>query len=201
MLVRHGETDWIGERLAGRQGGIHLNEKGRRQAEEVARMLAPLPIDAFYSSPLDRARETAEPAARAAGKEVQLMDELQEVDFGELEGKTFKELRGLPVWKQVHHQPSGVRYPGGESLTEVQQRGVAAVERIFPLHPRGTAALFSHSDTIRLILCRLLGMPLDSYLTLVVDPGSVSLIYRDEAVSKVLGINWPPGTPLALREK
>jgi probable phosphoglycerate mutase len=201
ILIRHGETDWIGERLAGRLAGIHLNEKGLRQAEEVARTLAPLAIDAFYSSPLERARETAEPAARAAGKNLRLMEQLQEVDFGELSGKTFKELRELPIWRQVHYEPSKVRYPGGESLLEVQQRAVSAVEEFFSLHPQGVVALFSHSDTIRLILCHFLRMPLDSYLKLAIDPASISLIYRSENHEKVLGVNLPPGTPIMLREK
>jgi broad specificity phosphatase PhoE len=200
ILIRHGETDWIGEKLAGRLPGVHLNGKGVLQAEAVARTLAPLTIDGFYSSPLERARETAEPAVCAARGELRLMDQLQEVDFGELTGKTFKQLRGVPIWKQVHRRPSAVRYPGGESLVEVQRRGISAVEKIIARHPAGLVAVFSHSDTIRLILCHILRMPLDSYVRLAVDPGAISLLQRSPDFEKVFGINLVPGSPILLRE-
>jgi probable phosphomutase (TIGR03848 family) len=199
LWVRHGETDWIGTRLAGRQPGIHLNEKGRRQAGEVAQMLAPLSIEAFYASPLERALETAEPAARAAGKPVQAMDNLQEVDFGELSGRTFEELRELPIWKQVRRQPSSVEFPGGETLLNVQRRAVAALAEICEGHPRGVVAVFSHSDTIRLMLCHILQIPLDFYPRLVIDPASVSLVLKNDKAQRILGINFPPGTPLSIQ--
>ena len=130
LLIRHGETDWLGERLAGRLPDIHLNAAGRAQADALAAMLRPIPLEAVYSSPLERAMETAEPAARAAGKPIITDPRLQEVDFGELAGKPFTELRGMPIWQDVHHTPAMVRYPGGESLTEAQDRAVRMVEEI-----------------------------------------------------------------------
>lgn len=199
LWIRHGETDWIGSRLAGRQPGIHLNDKGRRQAEEVAHMLSPLSIEAFYASPLERAIETAEPAARAAGKPVTVLENLHEVDFGELSGRTFEELRDLAIWKQVHREPSSVEYPGGESLQNVQRRAAEALEEIYARHPHAAVAVFSHSDTIRLMLCHILQTPLDFYPRLVIDPGSVSLVLKTEKSQRILGMNFPPGTPLSLR--
>lgn len=199
LWIRHGETDWIGARLAGRMPGIHLNKTGMRQAEEIARMLDPIPLDAFFSSPLERAMETAQPSACAAGKPIVVMESLQEVDFGELAGLTFDELREVALWKQVHYQPSTVKYPGGESLPEVQQRAVAAVGEIFTRYPHGVVALFTHSDTIRLVLCHFLKMPLDAYPGLVIDPASVSILLQTERAQKILGINLPPGSPLVVR--
>jgi broad specificity phosphatase PhoE len=199
LCVRHGETDWIGVRLAGRIQGIHLNEKGRRQAEELARMLSPLPVAAFYSSPLDRAMETAAPAAGAAGKPVEVLEALQEVDFGGLAGMTFEELRNLDIWKQAHREPGSVVFPGGESLYQVQARAVAALTEICASHPQGAVAVFSHSDTIRLLLCHVLHVPLDQYSRLIVDPATVSLILNTGKTLRVVGINLPPGTPLMLR--
>jgi probable phosphoglycerate mutase len=199
LWIRHGETDWIGVRLAGRAPGIHLNDKGRRQAEEVARMLGPLDVQAFCSSPLERAMETAQPAAQAAGKDIEVIDNLQEVDFGELTNRTFEELRELDIWRQAHRQPGSVVFPGGESLIRVQERAVEALRQVCARHPTGAVALFSHSDTIRLLLCSILQIPLDIYSRLVIDPASVSMVLHTEKTRRVLGMNYPPGTPLILR--
>jgi broad specificity phosphatase PhoE len=199
LLVRHAETDWLGERLAGRLPDVHLNAKGRENAERLAVMLRPLSIAAVYSSPLERAVETAEPTARAAGKSILRSDLLQEVDFGELAGKAFSELRETSLWKQVHHSPAEVRYPGGESLVEAQERGVRAIEEIRAQYETGTVALFTHSDTIRLVVAHFLRMPLAAYHALAADPASVSVLYYTREMVHVAGLNLPAGSPLKTR--
>jgi len=196
LLIRHGETDYLGERLAGRLPGIHLNAAGRAKAEAVAAMLKPLSLDAVYSSPLERAMETAEPTARAAGKEIRADDRLQEVDFGGLAGKPFSELRDLPIWKDVHLRPAEIRYPGGESLQDVQDRAVRMIRETAAGRESGIVAVFTHADTIRLALACFLSMPLAAYHALVVSPASVSVLSLKGAAVRVSGVNLPAGSPL-----
>jgi broad specificity phosphatase PhoE len=199
LLIRHGETDWLGERLASRLPDVHLNAKGRENAERLATMLKTLSIAAVYSSPLERAMETAEPTARAAGKSIVPCDLLQEVDFGELTGKAFSELRETNLWQQVHREPAEVKYPGGESLGEAQERAVRAVEEIHAEYESETVALFTHSDTIRLAVAHFLQMPLVAYHALVADPASVSVLYYTRKTIRVIGLNLPAGSPLTLK--
>jgi broad specificity phosphatase PhoE len=198
LLIRHGETDWLGERLAGRLPEIHLNARGREKADALAAMLRPIPLEKIYSSPLERAIETAEPTARAAGLQIIRDERLQEVDFGELTGKPFTELRGTPIWQEVHHTPAMVRYPGGESLADAQDRVVRMVEEIRAAAGHGNVALFTHADAIRLTLAHFLQMPLAAYHVLITDPASVSVILAGEKTIRVAGINLPAGSPLDL---
>jgi broad specificity phosphatase PhoE len=199
LLIRHGDTDWLGERLAGRLPDIHLNSAGRAQAEALAAMLRPIPLDAVYSSPLERAMETAAPTARAAGKRIIEDARLQEVDFGELSGKPFSELRGMPIWQDVHHTPAMVRYPGGESLLEAQDRSVKLLKEIRAGEGSGIVACFTHADTIRLTLAHLLQMPLAAYHMLTTDTASVSVVFITRKTIRVGGINWPAGSPLQVK--
>ncbi|MGB7538207.1 MAG: histidine phosphatase family protein [Anaerolineales bacterium] len=199
LLIRHGETDWLGTQLAGRLPDIHLNEAGRAQAEALAVMLRPIPLKMIYSSPLERALETAEPTARAAGKRIIEDERLQEVDFGELTGKPFTELRGMSIWQDIHHTPAMVRYPGGESLSEAQDRAVRMVEELRGVEDAGIVACFTHADTIRLTLAHLLHMPLAAYHTLVADPASISVVFITRKAVRVAGINLPAGSPLQVK--
>ena len=199
LLVRHGETDWLGERLAGRLPDIHLNAKGRENAELLGAMLKPLELAAVYSSPLERAMETAEPAANAAGKSILRSDLLQEVDFGELAGKPFSDLRETEIWRLAHRNPAEVTYPGGESLVEAQARVVRAIEEIHAQRETGIVALFTHSDTIRLAVAHYLRMPLLAYHALVADPASVSVLYYAKQTVHIAGLNVPAGSRLLMK--
>jgi broad specificity phosphatase PhoE len=199
LLVRHGETDWLGDRLAGQLPDVHLNAQGREKAELVATMLRSVPLDAIYSSPLERAVETAEPTARAAGKEIITDQRLQEVDFGELTGETFSALRELAIWQDVHHRPADVRYPGGESLQDVQNRAAQFIREIQTEYKSGIVVAFTHADTIRLALAHFLQMPLVAYHALVTDPASVSVLSLNQEAVRVIGFNLPPGSPLQVK--
>ena len=120
LLVRHGHTDAAGKRLTGRAPGVHLNELGRRQAERLVERLDGVRIDAIVSSPLERCRETAAPLAKARGRAVDVGRAWIEVGYGEWTGRSISQLRRTKLWRRVMFAPSNVRFPGGESLLEVQ---------------------------------------------------------------------------------
>ncbi len=176
LLVRHGATPTTGKVMPGRAPGLHLSEAGQAQAAAVAERLATLKLDAIYTSPLERARETAAPTAAATGLTPIEEPGLLEADVGEWTGKTLGSLARLKEWRGVHGSPSTFRFPGGESLAELQARVVAVLDRVHAAHPGGTVACFSHADPIRLGLVFALGAPLDAFGRVVVDTGSISAL-------------------------
>jgi probable phosphoglycerate mutase len=175
-LIRHGDTPAVGHFVAGRAAGVHLNDRGRRQVEELAEQLAGEPIRAVYSSPLERARETAEPLARRLGLAVQIVEELLELDFGHWTGKSFAELDPLPEWRRYNSFRGGTRIPGGELMLDVQARAVGFMQRLGAERPGEAVALVSHGDVIRSALLHYLGMPLDFYNRIEIGPASVSVV-------------------------
>lgn len=184
VLLRHATTPATGKRLGGRTPGVHLDERGIGQAEAAARRLAPLAIEAIYASPMERTRETARIVARAKGLPVRTERGLLEVDFGAWTDRPLAELRRLALWSTVQSSPSRVRFPKGESLREAQARAVDATERIAAAHPKGVVVLVSHADIIKTIVAHHLGMALDLFQRIVVDPASSSVL--------VLGTAHPP---------
>ncbi len=177
LLIRHGENEWVSTgKLAGRTPGVLLNERGREQAEQVAEFLADQPIEAVYSSPLDRCIETAEPLARQLGLTTIVEDALIEADYGEWQGLELKGLADTPEWSMVQHFPSVFRFPGGETLRQAQQRAVDGIERIVAQHPDGVIALFSHADVIRTVVAHYGGIPLDLFQRLQISTASVTTL-------------------------
>ncbi len=190
LLIRHGLNDWVGKRLAGRTPDVHLNEKGRNQAQIIVSVLKDLPIRSIYSSPLERAIETAQPLSLAKLLPVICNENLQEIDFGEWQGKTIKQLRKLKLWKLVHQEPENFRFPGGESFVEAQERLTSVIETFFSTHPEEEiVACFSHSDSIRLILANYLGLPLQNFHKIAVDTASISVLFRKNGETFVPYIN------------
>jgi probable phosphoglycerate mutase len=189
LLIRHAHTDTAGTRLTGWSRGVHLNERGRREASALTERLDGVPIAAIYASPLERCRETAAPIARARGLAISARRGLLEVDFGEWTGRTIAGLRRTKLWRVVQHAPSRIRFPGGESLLDVQARAVAEIERIASAHPRDTVAVVTHADVVRLALAHYAGMHLDDLQRLVVDPASVSVIALGEGSARLLKAN------------
>lgn len=191
LLVRHGETPTTGTVLPGRAPGLHLSDRGRTQADRVADRLAGLSVDAVYSSPLERARETA---ART-GLAVKHDDGLLECDFGEWTGAAIADLAVLPEWQTVQHSPSTFRFPGGESFPEMQARVVGAMEALCAAHAGGVVVCFSHADPIKAAVAHALGTPLDLFQRIVISPGSVSAISymagQDPAVLMVNSTSEP----------
>jgi probable phosphoglycerate mutase len=187
LLIRHGENYARKTRLVGRLPGIHLNQQGREQAEELARLLASAPIQAVFSSPLERAVETAEPLARALNLPVQTDPDLLEIDYGDWQGRTFKQIRRSKFWRQVGQNPAEIRFPGGETFREAQQRAVAALEKI--AQGRDMVAIVTHADMILLALAHYLNIPLNDFHRLEIQPASISVIELKDGRSRILHVN------------
>ena len=181
LLIRHGENNMVGKRLAGRLPGVHLNDNGKKQAQQLAQALCEAPIKAIYSSPLERAVETAEPLARELGLQIQIAPGLVELGYGDWQGKTLKQLGRLKLWKVVQEKPSEMRFPNGESFVEVQQRAVSELDRIVAAHEeKDLVACFTHGDIIRLVMAHYLGMPLDVFQRLAANTASISVVHVDK---------------------
>jgi probable phosphomutase (TIGR03848 family) len=190
LFVRHGVTPTTGAVLPGRAAGLHLADTGRQQAERTAERIAALPnVAAVYSSPLERARETAAPIARSLGVKVQVDRGLLECDFGDWTGRPLKELSKLPEWRTVQRYPSGFRFPGGESFAEMQGRMVATAVRLRALHEGRAVVLVSHADPIKAAVADALGTHLDLFQRIVVSPCSVTAVAYGVDGPTVLAVN------------
>ncbi len=188
LFVRHGVHDLIErEVIAGRQPDIHLNARGRKQAEQIAEALSTLPIDAIYCSPLERACETAKPLAAKLGLPLQIAEEFNEIDFGAWTNCAFAELENVPEWKQWNSFRSGSAAPGGESMVAVQARAVRKVSELRTRHSFVT--IFTHGDIIRAVVAHFLGVHLDLFLRIEIDPASASWIELHEAAVRVRLVN------------
>jgi probable phosphomutase (TIGR03848 family) len=188
LLVRHGHTDVAGKVLTGQTAGVHLTERGREQARALAERLEGLPVDAIYSSPLERCRETAAPLARGRGLPVRIRRDLIEPDFGEWTGRSIRQLARTKLWRSVQHTPSSFRFPGGESLRGVQARSIDAIRAIGTDHPDGTVVV-THADVVRMVLADLAGLHLDLYQRLSVEPGSISAVALSDGHARILKVS------------
>ena len=190
LLVRHGTTPTTGKVLPGRARGLHLADTGRAQAEAVAERIGVLPkVSAVYASPLERTKETAAPIGRRLGTRVVTDRGLLECDFGEWTGAELKALTKLPEWKTVQRYPSGFRFPGGESFTEMQTRITGALARLRARHAGETIVAVSHADPIKAAVADAMGTPLDLFQRIVVSPCSVSAIAYTDSGPIVLAVN------------
>jgi probable phosphomutase (TIGR03848 family) len=194
LLVRHGQTPTTGKVLPGRAPGLHLADKGVEQAEAVAARIAALQdgtrqVAAVYASPLERTRETAAPIARALDLRVRRAKGLLECEFGDWTGAELKKLAKLPEWRTVQRNPSGFRFPGGESFTEMQNRIGGALEAMRTDHPGGVVVAVSHADPIKAAVAQAMGMHLDLFQRIVISPCSVSAILYTTDGPVVLAVN------------
>ena len=174
LLIRHATNDWVGKRLAGWTPDVHLNDEGQAQAAALARRLADVPLSAIYSSPLERTMETAQPLAQAQGLTVQVREGLGETRYGDWTGRALKELKDEKLWPVVQVYPGGVRFPGGESMREVQARVVVELDAIRDIHPDQTVAIVSHSDPIKMATAYYTGLALDLFQRLTISPASIT---------------------------
>jgi probable phosphoglycerate mutase len=198
LLLRHAENDYVKEgRLAGHIPGVHLNEKGRQQAQLLAEKLATAPIKAIYSSPLERALETAAPLAEKLGLPVIPRMGLIETDNGAWQGQAIKTLRRTKEWKLLHKAPSLFRFPGGESISECQARLVAEIEALRAMHaPEDLLACILHADPIKQIVGFYIGLPADNFQRLAVSPGSITVLHIAEDQVRLLTFNYDPSFSL-----
>jgi probable phosphoglycerate mutase len=170
------------------------------QAHRVAERIAELPkIDAIYASPLERARETAAPIAKALKQRVKIDRGLLECDFGDWTGAELGKLMKLPEWSTVQRAPSTFRFPNGESFTEMQTRMVTALDRIRAAHPGGTVVCVSHADPIKAAVAHAMGTHLDLFQRIVIGTCSVSAVAYSSHGPIVLTVNSTGGSLADLR--
>ncbi|MFF3666507.1 histidine phosphatase family protein [Microtetraspora malaysiensis] len=179
LLLRHGLTAMTGPVLAGWTPGVHLDERGREQADALAARLAPLDLDAIVSSPLDRCQETARAVALRQERchTVQTDDRFGECGYGDWTGRPIEELAREPLWQVVQAHPSAAVFPGGEALADTQSRAVRAVrEWNDRLGEKATYAVCTHGDVIKAIVADALGLHLDQFQRITAYPASLTVI-------------------------
>ncbi len=191
ILVRHGETDWnLQNRVQGRSD-TELNALGRRQAEAVAQALLSEEIEAIYSSPLKRAMATARAIAHFHLAEVVLVDDLKELDVGELDGLTFTEMREryaefLRMWTE---DIAGQIFPGGSCIRDLQGTACASIERMAARHPNGTVVVVSHNFAILSIICKLMDIDLRHMRRLRMQVAGMTTIELNDQAARLIAFN------------
>ena len=200
LLVRHGQTPTTGKVLPGRAAGLHLAEAGQQQAQRATERIAQLTkVDAIYSSPLERARETAAPIAAARALKVQIDKGLVECDFGDWTGAELKTLMKLPEWNTVQRAPSTFTFPNGESFTAMQNRIAGTIDRLRAKHPGGVVVCVSHADPIKAAVAHAMGTHIDLFQRIVISTCSVSAIAYGMGAPVVLTVNSTGGSLAELR--
>jgi len=193
-LIRHGHNDYVKRNLlAGRLSGVHLNEKGRIEVAALAEAMKAAPLKAVYSSPLDRAMETAQIVAKLHGLQVEKRPNLIETALGDWEGKSVKQLSRDKRWRQLQQLPSQFRFPGGEWMVEQQARLITEVETLCARHkPKDHFAIVGHADPLKLVIAYYIGLPLDAFQRLGLDTASVSTLDIKDKEIRLLRMNWKP---------
>lgn len=191
-LLRHGETEWNRQRRVMGSLPIALSGTGVQQARALAEALARRPLAAVYSSPLRRAMQTAEILAAPHGLQPVPVPDLTELSFGEWEGKSWEELRLLRLYQEWRADPTSVTLPGGGTIAQVQERAVAALERLRATHPEQRLAVVSHAEVIKCLLCHYLGITLKFLPRLIIDNGTISTFSWGEDGVKVVRVNALP---------
>ena len=204
LLIRHGENNYVKTgKLAGRLPGVRLNERGQEQARALGEALKEIPIKAIYSSPLERALETAEPIAAAQRLKIIQEPDLMDTHVGKWQGRSLGMLRLTKAWKIVQQSPSRFRFPDGESFPEMQIRVVNVLERIIQTRkkPSDIIAVVFHADPIKLAVSHFLGMPLDHFQRLGCDTGSLTALHAGEMGASLLKLSQRPPFDFLPRKK
>ena len=191
FLIRHASCDGLGQTLWGRTPGICLNEKGQEQAQRLADRFKDMTLDAIYSSPLDRALQTAMEIARRLKLEVLRSDAANEIDFGEWAGQPFECLAADERWRHFNSHRSMTMIPGGESFLEVQNRIVKEIETLAAQHGKARIAIVSHADVIRAAVAYFAAIPIDLIDRFEISPCSVSVVSVDSDNAMLLTVNSP----------
>ena len=203
LLIRHGENDYSKKgKLAGRLPGIHLNERGQKQAEELGKTLAEVPIKAIYSSPLERAMETAAPIANARKLSIIQEPGLLESNVGKWQGQSIRKLALTKYWKVIQHAPSRAGHPDGETFLQVQTRITSTLDSIVKKYkPQDIIACVFHADPIKLAVAHYLGLPLDHFQRLGCDTASLTMLYISESGASLMKLNQHPSFEFLLQKK
>jgi probable phosphoglycerate mutase len=195
LLIRHGENDYVKTgKMAGRIPGVHLNEKGQKQAQALSDALKDVPLKAVFASPLERAMETAQPIAESHKLTIMQEPDLMDTHVGRWQGRSWKSLRLTKAWKIVQHAPSRFRFPDGESFPETQLRIVNVLESILQKYnkPKDVIAVVFHADPIKLAVAHFLGMPLDHFQRLGCDTGSLTALHTSQTGAFLIKLNQRP---------
>jgi broad specificity phosphatase PhoE len=190
LLIRHGENDFLKHhKLPGQLPGIHLNKRGLEQADLLAETLKALPIKAIYSSPLERAVETAAPLARVKNLDIQQLSDLMDTDVGRWAGRSLSELRRSRQWKILQNNLSNFQFPEGETIQQVQDRVMKIVQKMVSTNKNETVVIVSHADPIRLAIAFYLGIPIENFQKITISPGSVTIIHSAQKITRLLAMN------------
>jgi probable phosphoglycerate mutase len=166
------------------RAAAHKQPKKQPQKQMAA------PVWKLYSSPMERAVETAEPIAQALGLEIVIRPGLLETNCGDWAGMTVKSLRRRKIWREVQSNPSQFRFPGGETFVECQQRIVGEIEFLRTQHaPWDTVICVSHADPLKLLVAHYLGLPFDNFQRLAIDPASITILHLNESGIRLLALN------------
>lgn len=191
LFIRHSQTETTGKVLPGRTPGLKISEQGKIKAKELATNLFQSNIlpTAIYSSPMQRAKETAQPFEETFNLQSKELPGVNEAEFGEWTGKKLEDLRKLPEWKKVQHNPSDFRFPMGESFVEILSRTSTTIQELIDTHNNETILVFSHADIIKIIACQALGMHLDMLQKIIISPCSLTAITYQNNRSYVTQLN------------
>lgn len=190
FLIRHAQCDGVGHVLWGRTQDVHLNEDGVSAACLLAQRITQHRLDAIYSSPLERAVETAEKIARRSGIDtVNISESLNELDFGEWTGETVESLENDPVWRNFNTVRSDTPIPGGESIHDAQSRVVDELKQLSAKHENGNVAVVSHADVIKVALAYFVGLDVDKLDQIDIAPCSVTLLRLDGTHADARAVN------------
>jgi broad specificity phosphatase PhoE len=177
-LVRHGQTAWNREEVFRGRADIALNETGREEALLAGQYLKKVAVNAIYSSPLSRAVETAEVIARYQDKKVLISDGLIDIDFGQWQGVSHEVVmeRYGELYRQWKDNPHMVRFPGGETLEEVRERALRAVDEILLEHSDETLVMVSHRVVNKTLVCGLLGLDNSHFWKIGQDTACINVL-------------------------
>jgi probable phosphomutase (TIGR03848 family) len=196
VLLRHAHSVANEKNLlAGRTAGISLSKTGKEQAKDLINRLGNIHFDEVAISPLQRCRETIDPWLHTTGTKSRIVvdDSISEVDYGNWSGKTLASLRRKAQWKVVQDFPSQMIFPEGESLLEMQGRALSGFYRLNAVKGKGPRLLVSHGDVIKSIVAHCLGMHLDQFQRLVIEPASLTIIDTDSGTSRLIRFNDAKG--------
>jgi len=182
MLVRHGETDWNKEEVFRGRIDVKLNTTGLQQAEETGRFLSEMRLNVIYSSPLSRAQDTAEKIAQFQSSKVITEENFTDINFGEWQGLSLRDVKerykeNYLTWK---NEPHRVKFSKGESLQDVSERSINALQRLIQKHAEETCAIVSHRVICKVMILGMLGMPLSRFWDIRQDTCAVSIFFYQD---------------------
>lgn len=194
LLIRHALTDEAGKIFSGRKPGLSLNSEGRSQVDLLTERLSKTNLAAVYSSPVDRAVETAGPVAASHNLDVTISEDFNELDFGNWTGLSIEQLKDDPAFRSFNTLRSLNRIPGGELMVEAQLRIIKGIEKLRVLYPGGSVAVVSHADMIRAAIAFFSGIHIDLLHKIEISTTSISIIETGNAHVRIISVNSLPET-------